>query len=107
VQALLLIGGLGGAALFDQRILGVLVFYLALTVTSYIMFTVWPDTVTRHGTTNLVHTVPLVLYGLFRYDVLNYQAEDSEDPADNILTDRPLLATLVVWAIVCVSIIWR
>jgi 4-hydroxybenzoate polyprenyltransferase len=32
VQALLLIGGLGGAALFDQRILGVLVCYLALSV---------------------------------------------------------------------------
>jgi hypothetical protein len=61
---------------------------------------------TRQGTTNLVYTVPIVPYGLFRYDFLIYQAEASGNPTNNILTDRPLLATLVVWAIVCVSIIW-
>jgi len=80
----------------------------ALTVTSYIMFTVWPDTVSRHGTTNLVYTVPFVLYGLFRYDFLIYQAEDSGNPTDAMLTDRPLLMTLIAWALTSVAIIyWR
>jgi 4-hydroxybenzoate polyprenyltransferase len=78
----------------------------ALTITSYIMFTVWPDTVAYHGTAKLVYTLPFVLYGLFRYDYLIYHAEESGDPTDTLFTDRPLLATLVLWAAACAAIIY-
>jgi 4-hydroxybenzoate polyprenyltransferase len=93
-----------GIAFLDQMITVV----SALTITCYIMFTVWPDTVERHGTTNLVYTVPLVLYGLFRYDYLIYRLEDGGNPTDHLLTDRPLIVTLAVWAVTCAAILyWR
>lgn len=91
-----------GIKFLDQMIVVV----SALTITCYIMFTVWPDTVQRHGTANLVYTVPLVLYGLFRYDFLVYRAEEGGNPTDLMLTDRPLLLTLLLWAIACLAIIY-
>jgi hypothetical protein len=91
-----------GIAFLDQMITVV----RALTITCYIMFTVWPDTVERHGTANLVYTVPLVLYGLFRYDYLIYRLEDGGNPTDHLLTDRPLIATLAVWAVTCAAILY-
>jgi 4-hydroxybenzoate polyprenyltransferase len=91
-----------GIKFLDQMIMVV----SALTITSYIMFTVWPDTVAYHGTPNLVYTVPFVLYGLFRYDYLVYRAEESGNPTDALLTDPPLLATLALWATACAAIMY-
>lgn len=71
----------------------------ALTLMCYIMFTMWPETVARHGTTDLVYTVPLVMYGLFRYDFLVHRQAGGGDPGATLLTDRHVLATVVVWAL--------
>ncbi len=77
----------------------------ALTVMCYIMFTMWPETVARHGTTDLVYTVPLVMYGLFRYVALVYQEDGGADPTSTLLTDRHLLAAIALWAVVVVAIL--
>jgi 4-hydroxybenzoate polyprenyltransferase len=91
-----------GIKFLDQMIVVV----STLTLTCYIMFTVWPETVERHGTPNLVYTVPIVLYGLFRYDYLIYRAEAGGSPTDSVLTDGPLLATIVLWALACAAILY-
>jgi 4-hydroxybenzoate polyprenyltransferase len=80
-----------------------------LTIVCYILFTMWPDTVARHGTANLVYTTPFVVYGLLRYDWLVYQ-RDAGDPTTALLTDPHLIVTVASWALTAVAILgtaWR
>lgn len=39
----------------------------ALQLMSYSLYTMNPDTIRIHGTSNLIYTVPFVMYGVFRY----------------------------------------
>jgi hypothetical protein len=41
--------------------------------------------------------VPIVLYGLFRYLYLLHRSEMGGSPTRVLVTDRPLLITVVVW----------
>lgn len=80
-----------------------------ITIVCYILFTMWPDTVARHGTANLVYTVPFVMYGLFRYDWLVHRREGG-DPTRALLTDPHLIVTVVVWILTAIAIVgpgWR
>lgn len=54
----------------------------------------------------LMITIPIVLYGLFRYLFLVNAKERSDDgPTDDLLLDKNLLATVFVWLIVSAGII--
>jgi 4-hydroxybenzoate polyprenyltransferase len=50
----------------------------------------------------LAVTIPLVLFGLFRYWFVVETQEGGETPTDVLLTDKPLIACIVVWAGFCV-----
>lgn len=54
----------------------------------------------------LVITVPLVLFGLFRYWFVVEVLEGGESPTDALLADRPLLLTVVLWVAVCGWALW-
>lgn len=71
----------------------------SLTLMCYIMFTMWPETIARHGTTDLVFTVPIVMYGLFRYDFLVHREAGGGNPSGTLLTDRHLLGTVLLFAV--------
>ncbi|MDR0996696.1 MAG: decaprenyl-phosphate phosphoribosyltransferase [Zoogloeaceae bacterium] len=49
----------------------------------------------------LVATVPLVMFGLFRYQYIAQNPELGESPTDAIRSDGWLLACALVWAITC------
>lgn len=49
----------------------------------------------------LVMTIPLVLFGLFRYWLIVDQNGRGESPTETFLGDMPLAATIIVWGIVC------
>ena len=70
---------------------------LGATVLAYALYTVAPDTVAKVGSEALLATVPIVLYGLFRYLYLLHRHELGGSPTHALLTDRPLLACVVVW----------
>jgi 4-hydroxybenzoate polyprenyltransferase len=78
---------------------------LGATVLAYTLYTVAPDTVEKVGSEGLMATVPLVLYGLFRYLYLLHQHELGGSPTRALLTDRPLLISVLVWLAVAASII--
>jgi 4-hydroxybenzoate polyprenyltransferase len=80
-------------ALVDQAI-GVV---LGATVLAYTLYTVAPDTVAKVGSEGLMATVPIVLYGLFRYLFLLHTQDLGGSPTRVLVTDRPLLITVVVW----------
>jgi 4-hydroxybenzoate polyprenyltransferase len=78
---------------------------LGATVVAYALYTVAPDTVAKVGSVGLLATVPIVLYGLFRYLYLLHRHELGGSPTKALLTDRPLLVCVVVWLAVAAVVI--
>ncbi len=78
---------------------------LGATVVAYALYTVAPETVAKVGSEGLLATVPIVLYGLFRYLYLLHRHELGGSPTRALLTDRPLLVCVVVWLAVAAAVI--
>ena len=91
------------AYLLDQMI-GVVT---ASTLIAYVFYTVSPETQAKFGTPWLGLTIPFPLYGIFRYLYLVHQREGGGSPAALLLTDRPLLICIALWALTVVLIIYR
>ena len=81
--------------LLDQMIAVV----TASTLVAYSVYATSMETAERLGTTRLGLTIPFVLYGIFRYLYLVHQKRAGGSPADLLLTDRPLLACVGLWAL--------
>jgi len=54
---------------------------------------------------HLLFTLPLVIYGVFRYAML-IELGKGTGPTDLLLNDRPLLATILLWATASVGILY-
>ncbi|QFY44886.1 decaprenyl-phosphate phosphoribosyltransferase [Candidatus Methylospira mobilis] len=54
----------------------------------------------------LVITVPLVLFGLFRYWYVVEELDSGESPTDSLLADWQLLLTIVLWVGACCWALW-
>ena len=91
------------AYLLDQMI-GVVT---ASTLIAYMFYTMSPETEAKFGTPWLGVTIPFPLYGIFRYLYLVHRHEGGGSPSDLLLTDRPLLACVALWALAVVLIIYR
>jgi 4-hydroxybenzoate polyprenyltransferase len=78
----------------------------ASTIVAYAFYTVSPETVHKFGTTLLGLTLPFPLYGIFRYLYLVHRREGGGSPAELLLTDRPLLVCVALWAAAVVVIIY-
>ncbi len=78
---------------------------LGATVVSYSLYTVAPDTVTKVGSEGMMATVPVVLYGLFRYLYLLHRKESGGSPTRALITDRPLLVCVALWLVVAAAVI--
>jgi 4-hydroxybenzoate polyprenyltransferase len=69
----------------------------ASTVIAYALYTMSPEIVAKFHTRLLPLTLPFVLYGIFRYLYLLYHRELGGSPSDLLLTDRALLANVLLW----------
>jgi 4-hydroxybenzoate polyprenyltransferase len=78
----------------------------ASTLVAYAFYTVSPETVSKFGTDLLGLTLPFPLYGIFRYLYLVHQKEGGGSPAEMLLTDRPLLICVALWALAVAVIIY-
>ena len=78
----------------------------ASTVICYALYAVAPETTARLGTRYLIATLPLVLYGIFRYLYLLYQRPGPRNPTEAILRDAPFLANLALWAGLVVALVY-
>jgi len=83
-------------ALVDQ----LLAIVAAATIAAYTGYTL-----AAHDTRWLVVTVPLVVYGLFRYLLLLHRRGLGEEPETLLVEDLPLLVTVAVWATACGAIL--
>ena len=83
-------------ALVDQ----LLAIVAAATIAAYAGYTL-----TAHDSRWLVATLPLVVYGLFRYLLLLHRRGLGEEPEALLVEDLPLLATVAAWAAACAVIL--
>ena len=76
----------------------------ASTLIAYTVYATSPETAARLGSDRLPLTIPFVLYGIFRYLYLVHRKQGGGSPSTMLVTDRPLLACVALWAL-CVALI--
>lgn len=74
-----------------------------LTV-SYALYTITSET--AHAHPHLVVTLPMVMYGIFRYLYLIHMEHKGGSPETILLEDRPMQANLAIW-LLCVLVVMR
>jgi 4-hydroxybenzoate polyprenyltransferase len=70
------------------------------SLVSYSLYTLSPETVNKFQTENLWYTIPIVLYGIFRYLYLVYQKEGGGNPESALYDDHHILITLILYVFV-------
>jgi 4-hydroxybenzoate polyprenyltransferase len=69
----------------------------ASTVVAYTLYAFSPEVAQKLGTRWLGLTIPFVLFGIFRYLFLVHRRGAGENPTALVLSDGPLLATVLLW----------
>jgi 4-hydroxybenzoate polyprenyltransferase len=74
------------------------------TIVAYSLYTFSaPNLPSNHS---MMLTIPFVLYGIFRYLYLIQIEESGGAPEDILLSDRPLQATIILWALTILIIFY-
>jgi len=79
----------------------------ASTVICYALYTMSVDTINKFGTRNLIFTVPFVLYAVFRYLYLIHKKGEGGNPENVLVSDKPLLTSIFLWALTAGVILYR
>jgi len=75
------------------------------TLVAYLIFTLSAETVAKFGS-NMVFTVPFVLYGIFRYLYLVHTKDGGGRPDETLLTDIPLQLDILAYGAVAMLVIY-
>jgi 4-hydroxybenzoate polyprenyltransferase len=78
---------------------------MAVTIVCYTLYTVAPETVGWFGNDRLLLTVPFVVFGLFRWRLLEARG-GGEDPTGDLYRDPALVVTIVLWGVACAVLIY-
>ncbi|MDY7010029.1 MAG: decaprenyl-phosphate phosphoribosyltransferase [Planctomycetota bacterium] len=76
-----------------------------LAILTYSLYCLAPATVERIGSSHLIWTIPLVVYGMFRYYCLTLSA-GGDDPVGVLIRDKVLWLVAAAW-LVCVIVVLR
>jgi hypothetical protein len=71
---------------------------------TYALYTFSAENLPRNH--SMMLTVPVVLYGLFRYLFLIREGDVGGAPEDLLFRDRPLLIAVALWAALSVAILY-
>jgi len=74
---------------------------LPTLVTSYSFYSF----LSPHGQWMMI-TVPIVLYGVFRYQILSEQGTSTGAPEEVFWRDRPIQLTILLWVLTCALVIY-
>jgi len=78
---------------------GAMMIMAAVTIVSYILYTVSPDVIQKHGSRHLYLTSFWVIIGLLRYMQITFVREMSGAPTQVLLKDFFLQVVLILWMI--------
>ena len=91
---------------YDGKLLDMLIGIAgSATVVTYAIYTLSKETVDRFGTSRLGLTIPFVVFGVFRYLDLVYRHEQGGRPEKVLLTDRILIVTVLLYALVALAVL--
>lgn len=79
---------------------------VAGSIMSYTLYTVSEHTIEYFHSNKMILTVPIVMYGIFRYIYIDEKLQNSEDTVNAILQDKGLLICGLVWIISTLVIIY-
>ena len=51
-------------------------------------------------------TTPFVIYGVMRYLQLIYEKNEGESPERIILSDKPIMVTVVIWGMLVIGLLY-
>src|SRR5919204_1765153 len=71
---------------------------------TYALYTFSAENLPRNH--SMMLTIPVVLYGLFRYLFLVHEGSAGGAPEDLLFRDRPLLVAVVIWALLAVATLY-
>ena len=92
-------------AKYDEKLLeSIISITAASTIVSYSLYTLSPDTVEKFGSAKLGFSIPLVIFGIFRYLDLVYRHEKGNTPERILLTDIPLLIDIALYGLIVLYI---
>lgn len=78
----------------------------ACTIIGFALYTVSPQTIETHHTDTLIYTLPIVVYGIFRYLYLIHQYNDKgNDTAKDLFTDSHMLISVLLWLLLTMSLL--
>jgi 4-hydroxybenzoate polyprenyltransferase len=77
------------------------------SIVAYSIYTVWPSTVSKFGTRDLVYTIPFVVFGIMRYLYLVYSRHEGGDPSGVLLTEKAIVIDVFLWFLTVLFIIVR
>jgi 4-hydroxybenzoate polyprenyltransferase len=69
----------------------------ASTLIAYSLYTLSPGVQEKLHSSQLHWTIPIVLYGMFRYLYLVYHRHGGGDPSRLMVADPPLLSSIALW----------
>lgn len=75
----------------------------ASSVVCFALYAMDEDTVARFGSDRLIYTLPLVIFGIFRYLYLIYQKHDRRNPTEALMRDVPFVVNIFLWG---VAVLW-
>ncbi len=78
----------------------------AATIVSYAIYTLTPEVTERLGSRYMILTLPFVLYGIFRYLYMVHLHDKGGNPTRDLLTDGPLLLSILLWTLTSVALIY-
>jgi len=76
------------------------------TLLSYMLYCISPDTIEKFQTDHMIYTFPFVLYGILRYLYLIHKKGHGGAPEKVLVSDLPLLLSVVLWGLSCVLIVY-
>jgi 4-hydroxybenzoate polyprenyltransferase len=92
---------------YDLPFLDVMIGIVASAVLmGYTLYTISSETIAKFHTDRLLLTVPIVIYGIFRYLYLVYHRNYGGNPAHALLTDGPLRLSILLWGLVSALILY-
>jgi len=92
---------------YNETLLNIfIIISLTLTIMMYTLYTISPDTISRFHHDNFIYTVPIVVYGVFRYLYLIFVKSNEDDVTEIVLKDKLLLFTIVFWGLSIIFLIY-
>ena len=79
---------------------------ITLTIISYALYTIDSEVIKRFGTDKLIYTVPLVIYGIFRYLYVIFRSDSDGDPTEVILKDKSIISVVLLWILLIIGLIY-